>query len=69
VDASLAFMQKVGWAASAGVLLVAGHVYIAWISPERGFLGRLKETAVLLSLVWLVWFAWTMNMFDPALKA
>jgi hypothetical protein len=69
VDASLAFMQMVGWVASAGVLLVAAHAYIAWISPERGFLGRLKETAVLLSLVWLVWFAWTMNMFDPALKA
>jgi hypothetical protein len=29
----------------------------------------MKETAVLLSLVWLVWFAWTMNMFDAALKA
>ena len=68
-DASLAFMQKVGWAASAGVLLVAAHAYFAWISPQRGFLGRLKETAVLLSLVWLVWFAWTMNMFDAALKA
>lgn len=68
-DASIAFMQKVGWAASAGVLLVAAHAYIAWISPERGFLGRMKETAVLLSLVWLVWFAWTMNMFDAALKA
>jgi CubicO group peptidase (beta-lactamase class C family) len=68
-DASLAFMQKVGWVASAGVLLVAAHAYVAWISPERGFLGRLKETAVLISLVWLLWFAWTMNMFDAALKA
>lgn len=67
-DASLSFMQKVGWVASAGVLLAAAHAYIAWISPERSFLGRLKETAVLFSLVWLVWFAWTMNMFDAALK-
>lgn len=69
IDASLAFMQKVGWAATAGVLLVGAHAYVAWTRPERSFLGRLKETAVLLSLVWLVWFAWTMNMFDAALKA
>ncbi len=69
IDSSLAFMQKVGWVASAGVLLAAAHAYIAWTSPERGLLGRLKETAVLLSLVWLVWFAWSMNLFDAALKA
>jgi len=23
---------------------------------------------VFLSLAWLIWFAWTMNMFDPALR-
>ncbi len=69
IDAPLRLLQQVGHAAVASMIIVAGHVFISWISPERGLLAKLKETVVFLSLLWLLWFAHTMNFLDPALKA
>jgi len=69
IDAPLRLLQQVGHAAVASMIIVAGNVLISWISPERGLLAKLKETVVFLSLLWLLWFALTMNFLDPALKA
>ncbi len=69
IDTPLQILQQIGKAAAASMVIVAGNVVNAWLSPERGLLGRLKETLVLASLLWLLWFAWAMNFFDPALKA
>jgi hypothetical protein len=43
-----------GKAALASLIIVTGNVVMAWISPERGLLAKLKETAVLCSLAWLL---------------
>ena len=69
IDAPLQMLQQIGNVAAASMFIVAGNVVNSWLSPERGLLGRLKETLVLAGLLWLLWFAWTMNFFDPALKA
>lgn len=49
-----AWAPVLGRAALASTIIVAGNVFMAWISPERGLLAKLKETAVLCSLVWLL---------------
>jgi hypothetical protein len=49
-----AWAPALGKAAVASTIIVAGNVVMAWISPERGLLAKLKETAVLCSLVWLL---------------
>ena len=69
IDAQLKMMQQVGLVAVGGMLIVAIHVGNLWFNSSRGLAGRLKETLVLASLAWLLWFAWMMNFFDPALKA
>lgn len=69
IDAPLKVMQQVGLVALGGMLIVAVHVGNLWFNSSRGLAGRLKETLVLASLAWLLWFAWMMNFFDPALKA
>ena len=46
-----------GQAALAGMIIVAGNVIMAWISPERGLLAKLKETAVFGSLACILWLA------------
>ena len=48
IDAPLRLLQQVGHAAVASMIIVAGHVFISWISPERGLLAKLKETEVAL---------------------
>lgn len=69
IDAPLKVMQQVGLVAVGSLLIVAIHVGNLWFNSSRGLAGRLKETLVLASLGWLLWFAWMMNFFDPALKA
>jgi CubicO group peptidase (beta-lactamase class C family) len=68
LDEPLRVLQQVG---HAGVALTFVHAYNtsqAWTNNIRGLGGRLKETAVLAGLAGLLWFGWTMNMFDPALR-
>jgi hypothetical protein len=68
LDEPLRVLQQVG---HAGVALTFIHAYNtsqAWTNNIRGLGGRLKETAVLAGLAGLLWFGWTMNMFDPALR-
>lgn len=69
IDGQLKLMQQVGLVAVGGMLIVAVHVGNLWLNSSRGLAGRLKETLILASLAWLLWFAWMMNFFDPALKA
>lgn len=68
LDPSLQLLQKVGLVGVAGMVFVALHVGAAWRNPVRSFIGKVKELSVFLALGGLLWFAWTMNMFDPALK-
>lgn len=52
-----AWSATLGQAAFASMIIVAGNVVMAWISPERGLLARLKETAVLASIACILWLA------------
>ena len=68
LDPTLNLFQYVGIAGAAGTVLAFFNALHAWRSPSRGFLGRLKETAVALSCAALTWFAWAMNLFDFSLR-
>jgi len=52
-----AWSSTLGQAALASMIIVVGNVIMAWISPERGLLAKLKETAVLGSIACILWFA------------
>ena len=68
IDPTLQVLQRIGLAGVVGLIAVALHVSASWRSPVRSFIGRVKELAVLLGLGGMLWFAWIMNMFDPALR-
>lgn len=68
IDPMLHRFQQFGFASLGGLLIVAANTVVAWRSDVRGGLGRFKELLVLLSFAALIWFAWTMNMFDTSLK-
>lgn len=68
LDRQLRMLQQLGLVAAGSVAIVALHVGHLWVRSTRGTVGRLKETLILASLLWLLWFAWAMNFFDPALK-
>jgi len=68
LDPKLHQLQQVGIIGAAGVLVVLLNVIQAWSNPVRGFWGRVKESLVLAALAGLLWFAWSMNLFDQALR-
>jgi hypothetical protein len=68
MDPTLRHFQNVGWFAVAGLLVVAAHAAQAWRSEVRGFLGRMKELAVLASYVIVLWFVWTMHLLDSVAR-
>lgn len=68
LDAGLHQLQQIGMIGAAGVLVVLLNVIQAWRNPVRGFWGRVKESLVLAALLGLLWFAWSMNLFDEALR-
>jgi hypothetical protein len=58
----------VGIAGAAATVFAVWNAAQSWINPKRGFLGRVKETAVAVSCLALIWFAWMMNLFDLSLR-
>lgn len=68
LDPSFRLFQYIGVAGAAFTLVAIWNAVQSWSNPVRGFMGRLKETAVALSCVGLLWFAWTMNLFDFSLR-
>lgn len=68
LDPTLHMLQYIGIAGAAGTLIALWNAAQSWTNPLRGFLGRLKETAVAASCLALIWFAWTMNLFDLSLR-
>jgi CubicO group peptidase (beta-lactamase class C family) len=68
LDGSLRLFQMIGIAGAIGTVIPIINAAQSWTNPLRGFLGRLKETAVALSCLALIWFAWTMNLFDQSLR-
>jgi hypothetical protein len=68
LDSQLRLFQMIGMAGAAGTLIPIINAAQSWTNPLRGVLGRLKETAVALSCLALIWFAWTMNLFDQSLR-
>jgi len=68
LDGSLRFFQYIGIAGAVAAIIPIVNAAQAWTNPLRGFLGRLKETAVALSCLALIWFAWTMNLYDLSLR-
>jgi CubicO group peptidase (beta-lactamase class C family) len=68
LDPTLHALQYAGIAGAAGTVFAIWNAAQSWSNPKRGFLGRVKETAVALSCLALIWFAWTMNLFDLSLR-
>lgn len=66
-DEQFHLFQQIGIAGAIGTLVVIWNAWQSWTNPARNFIGSLKETAIALSCVIVVWFAWTMNWFDMAL--
>jgi CubicO group peptidase (beta-lactamase class C family) len=68
LDGTLHTLQIIGIAGAIGTIIPIVNAAQSWTNPLRGFFGRLKETAVALSCLALIWFAWTMNLFDQSLR-
>jgi len=68
LDGQLRMFQMIGMAGAVGTIIPIVNAAQSWTNPLRGFLGRIKETAVALSCLALIWFAWTMNLFDQSLR-
>ena len=68
LDPTLRMFQYVGIAAAIGAIFAVASGIQAWRSHMRSFFGRLKESIVALAYVALLWFAWTMNLFDFTLR-
>jgi hypothetical protein len=68
LDPALRMFQYIGIAGAAATIIPIVNALQSWTNPLRGLLGRLKETAVALSCLALIWFAWTMNLFDLSLR-
>jgi CubicO group peptidase (beta-lactamase class C family) len=68
LDPQLRLFQYAGIAGAGGSLIAVYYALRSWRNPLRGFLGRLKETAVAASCLALVWFAWMMSLFDLSLR-
>ncbi|MEQ1755418.1 MAG: serine hydrolase domain-containing protein [Micropepsaceae bacterium] len=68
IDPALHRFQMVGFGALAGLFVVIANTLIAWRNPARGLLGKIKEVLVLASYAGIVWFAWSMNLFDVTLR-
>ena len=68
LDPQLHLMQQIGIGGAVASLIAVLNAFQAWSNPIRGMLGRIKETLVALALAGVLWFAWTMNMFDAAVR-
>ena len=68
LDPTLRMFQYIGIAGAIATIIPIANAAQSWTNPLRGVLGRLKETAVALSCLALIWFAWTMNLFDLSLR-
>jgi CubicO group peptidase (beta-lactamase class C family) len=68
LDGSLRLFQLIGIIGAIATIIPIVNAAQSWTNPLRGFVGRLKETAVALSCLALIWFAWTMNLFDQSLR-
>jgi len=68
LDGALRMFQLIGIAGAIATIIAIVNAAQAWTNPQRGLLGRLKETAIALSCLALIWFAWTMNLFDQSLR-
>jgi hypothetical protein len=68
LDPTMRLFQYIGIGGAVFTLVALWNAAQSWTNPVRGILGRLKETAVALSCVGLLWFAWTMNLFDLSLR-
>jgi hypothetical protein len=68
LDETLRMYQYIGIAGAIATIIPIVNAAQSWTNPLRGFLGRLKETAVALSCLALIWFAWTMNLFDQSMR-
>lgn len=67
-DETFHLFQQIGIGGAVGTLIVIWNAWQSWTNPARNFIGSLKETAIALSCVVIVLFAWTMNWFDMALR-
>ncbi len=68
LDPSLRILQLIGFGGVLGSFFVVVNAIQAWNNPMRGFWGRVKESAVALACLALIWIAWTMNLFDQTLR-
>jgi CubicO group peptidase (beta-lactamase class C family) len=68
LDASLRMVQLIGFGGVLGSFFVVVNAIQAWNNPMRGFWGRIKESAVAIACLALIWIAWTMNLFDQTLR-
>jgi hypothetical protein len=68
LDPTLRMLQMIGIAGVVATIIPILNAVQSWTNPLRGLLGRVKETAVALSCLALIWFAWTMNLFDLSLR-
>lgn len=68
LDGSLRLFQLIGIIGAIATIIPIVNAAQSWTNPLRGFLGRLKETAVALSCLAVIWFAWTMNLFEHTLR-
>lgn len=64
LDPTMRMLQMIGMAGAALTVVPVANAVQSWWNPLRGLLGRVKETAVAMSCLALVWFAWSMNLFD-----
>ena len=68
LDQTIRTFQAIGMAGAIGTVIPIWNAAQSWSNPLRGFLGRVKETAVALSCLALIWWAWVMNLFDTTLR-
>ena len=68
LDATLRLYQWIGIVGAVGTIIPIANAAQSWTNPLRGFLGRIKETAVALACLALIWFAWAMNLFDQSMR-
>jgi hypothetical protein len=68
LDPTIRMLQYIGIAGAIGTIIPIWNAAQSWSNPLRGFLGRVKETAVALSCLALIWWAWVMNLFDMSLR-
>lgn len=68
LDQPLRIVQMIGLGGALGSFFVVVNAIQAWNNPMRSIWGRIKESAVAISCLALIWIAWTMNLFDQTLR-